>query len=169
MEIKSIEPLVAGYADAHTKLSALVKILEDELKAVKKVHIRAIKDAVVRAKERKSLLETAIKDSSSLFDDPRTRIMHGVKFGLQKQKGTIQYADEDKVIELIKKHLPEQKDLLVKPEEKLLKSGLGDLAAADLKRIGVEISGASDAVVIKVVDGDVEKLVAAMLKDDHEE
>jgi len=165
MEIKSIEPLVVGYADAHRKLSDLVKTLEDELQAVKKTHLRAIKDAVGRAKERKSVLETAIKDSSSLFDAPRTRIMHGVKFGLQKQKGTIQYADEDKVIELIKKHLPEQKDLLIKPVEKLLKAGLGDLAVVDLKRIGVSITAAGDAVLIKVVDGDVEKLVADLLKD----
>ena len=64
----------------------------------------------------------------------------------------------------IKKHLPEQADVLIRTKEAPVKEALAQLTAAELKKIGVTIEDAGDTVVIKPVDSEVDKLVDALLK-----
>ena len=167
--MQEIEILAQHYSSAQQKLADLVGELNAEMQSVKKARLRAIKNAVVIAKEKRSRLSEAVLEAKALFEKPRTRIMHGIKVGVQKQKGSITYEDEEKVISLIKKHLPEMEEVLVKSEEKLLKRSLETLPAETLQRIGVSSTDAGDEIIIKVVDGDVEKLVDALLKDDDSE
>ena len=46
------------------------------------------------------------------------------------------------------------------------KEALAELSAADLKKIGVTLTDTGYVAVIKPVDGEVDKIVAALLKPD---
>jgi len=163
-----IERLTKDYADWREQLSTRVKTLEEEINQIKRRHVPAIKKTVGAVMERQAKLKAAIEESAGLFVKPRTMILHGIKIGYQKSKGKISWADDDQVIKLIKKHFPEQADVLIKLTEKPVKDALQQLTAADLKRIGVTIDDDGDLVVIKSTDTEIDKFVEALLKDDEQ-
>jgi len=77
----------------------------------------------------------------------------------------VTFADEAATINRIRQQLPTaQAELLIKRTEKVHKPGVYDLTAADLKRLGITIDADSDEVVIKPIDGEIDKLVDALLK-----
>lgn len=164
-----IEKLTRDYADARDKLTATVQDLNDKREAIRRQYLPGIKKQVAIAKERKDRLKAAIDDSQALFKKPRTKIISGIKVGLKKAKGLIEWASESAVIKLIEKHFPEQADLLIKTTQKVLKKPLAQLTAQDLKKIGVTIHDTGDAIVIEPTDSEVDALVEALLKDDSEE
>ena len=163
-----IERLTKDYADWREQLSNAVRALEDEIGAVKRKYMPSIKKKVAAVTERQANLKAVLEDSAGLFVKPRTLILHGVKVGFQKAKGKISWEDDDQVIRLIKKHFPEQADVLIKITEKPVKDALGQLSAAELKRIGITVSETGDVVVIKSTDSEIDKLVEALLKDDDQ-
>jgi hypothetical protein len=164
-----IERLTKDYADWRVQLSEAVLVAEHEIAALKRQHVVAIKRKVEAVAERQAALKAAIEESPELFRKPRTMIIHGVKIGFQKEKGKISWDDKDQVVRLIKKHFPEQADVLIKTVEKPIRDALQQLPAADLKRIGVTIGETGDVVVIKSTDSEIDKLVNALLKEDDEE
>lgn len=163
-----IERLTKDFAEWRDQLSEAVRAATDDIAAVKRQHVVAIKRKVEAVAERQAKLKAAIEDSPELFRKPRTMIIHGIKIGFQKEKGKISWDDASQVIKLVKKHLSEQADVLIKTTEKLVKGALQQLTATDLKRIGVTIGETGDAVVIKSTDGEIDKLVDALLKEDDE-
>lgn len=164
-----IELLTKEYSDSYNKLSEKVKVLEDELESVKRRHLRYIKQFADEAIEKKSNLSAALEDSPELFVKPKSIIMHGIKIGFQKGKGKITIPDEEKTILLIKKNLPDQAEILIKQEEKLVKPALNNLTASDLKKVGLNLIESTDEVLIKSVDSDIDKIVTALLKEDVKE
>ena len=122
--LSEIETIVKTFSDAREKVSERVRSYEADLAELKKRHLRGIKQAALNATEKESVLRAAIENSPALFESPRAFTMHGVKFGFQKQKGSITFEDEDKVISLIHKNFPELADSLIKSDEKLLKTSL---------------------------------------------
>lgn len=164
-----IELLVKEYSDSYRKLSDKVQELELELGTVKRKHMRYIKDFANETLEKKSLLTAAVDESKSLFEKPKTIVLHGMKVGLQKGKGKIVVPDEEKTIMLIRKNLPDQSDILIKTEEKIIKPALENLSAGDLKKVGLNLIESTDYVVIKPTGSDVDKIVNALLKEDTKE
>lgn len=114
---------------------------------------------------RRASLEMQIDANRPLFDKPRTRIFSDIKVGLHKQKGETVFEDPARTIELIEKHFPDRLDELAPATRALSKKALSNLTAAELKKIGVEITADTDAVLIKPQDSDVEKAVSALLAD----
>lgn len=168
--MNEIEKLTEVYALARGNLAAAVEHLQARLDAVKREHLKDIRKCVALAKDAEAELRAVITGNKELFDKPRTVTLHGVKVGLQKAKGTVSWADEDAVIKRIRAQLPkDQAELLIRTEEHVHKPGVYDLAAADLKRLGIEIKGAGDVPVIKDTTGEVDKLVDALLKDQGDE
>lgn len=164
-----IEKLTKRFSEGRESLSANVRALEDEINAIKKRHLPGIKKSVAQVMERQQWLKDALEDSRALFVKPRTMIFHGVKIGFQKGKGKISWADDEQVVKLIKKHFPEQADVLIKLTEKPVKDALQNLPASDLKKIGVTIEETGDQVVIKSTDSEIDKFVDALLKDDEQQ
>jgi hypothetical protein len=164
-----IELLTKDYSESYSKLSDKVRDLNDEIDSAKRKHMRYIKSFAEDALERKSKLSNAIEDSKDLFDKPKSIVIHGMKVGLQKGKGKITVPDEEKTILLIKKNLPDQAEILVKTEEKLVKSALENLSAGDLKKVGLNIVESTDSVIIKPTGSDIDKIVTALLKEDPKE
>lgn len=166
--LEELDKLTKDYADARAKLNDTVLVLHDKTEALRRQYLPGIKKQVAIAKQRKSRLTAAIEDSPGLFGRPRTVIYYGIKIGLKKAKGLVKWASEETVIKLIRKHLPDQADLLIKTTEKVLKKPLQQLPGADLKKIGVTIQDTEDAPVIEPVDSEVDKLVKALLDEEIE-
>jgi len=152
--LAQIDGLTREFSDKRKALASHVRALEDAIAAVRLQHMPA-----------QALLHAAIDESKGLFSRPKTMILHGTKIGLQKAKGKVKFSNATNVIKLIKKHLSEKQDLLIKTTEKLLKSGIEKLSVGELKQIGCEVAETGDEIVIKPTDGDIEKLVDALLKE----
>jgi hypothetical protein len=164
--LAEIEQATKLYADNRELLILRVQELHDRIEELKREHLGDIKTAAEDTANAKGSLEALIDDSRNLFVKPRSIIISGIKVGLQKGKGGIEYEDEAAVIRLIRKHLPEeQHELLIRVVEKVIKKNLGDLDVATLKKIGVMVQGTGDVVLVKPVDSDVDKIVNAMLKE----
>lgn len=163
-----IEGLTKGYADARDSLAVTLQKLDDGIEALKRQYLPGIKVQVGIAKTWESRLSAAIDDSKELFQKPRTIVIHGVKVGLEKAKGRLDWADDQQVVKLIEKHFPEMAELLIKTRKTPVKKALQNLSAAELKKLGVTVDETSDQVVIKPVDSQIEKLVDKLLKEKDE-
>lgn len=160
---EQIEGLTKTYADAHGALADVLSEAEAEVVAARRRHMRRIKNAAEKKAQAHEALSAAIAAAPALFEKPRSRLFHGVRVGLQKGKGELKFDDAAQVVKLIRKHFPEQFDVLVKIEERPLKTPLAQLAAADLKKLGITVENTGPQVLIKVADTDLDKLLAAML------
>lgn len=163
-QITDIELRTKAFSEARAAVAAIVTELNDGIDALKRQHMGSLKRAINRMAEKHDQLKALIEANPALFAKPRTVIFHGVKVGYQKGKGAITFDDADQVIKLIRKHMPDQADVLIATAEKPAKDALAQLTAAELKRIGVSVTDASDQVVIKPTDSETDKLVDALLK-----
>lgn len=161
-----IDKLTKAFSEARQILADRVRGLEDEIQAIKRKRLPTIKTSVNAVMIRQAELKAALDESKALFMKPKTIILHGIKVGYQKAKGKISWADDAQVVRLIKKHLPDQADVLIKVTEKPIKDALINLPAADLKKIGVTVADTGDQTVIKSTDGEIDKFVDALLKDE---
>lgn len=163
-QLTDIEKRAKAFADARAEVAEIVSTLNDGIEALKRDNMPELKRAIARAAEKHDNLKGIIDANPQLFVRPRTVVMHGVKFGYGKGKGGIAFDDPAQVVKLIKKHLPDQAELLIITKESPAKEAIAQLSAADLKKIGCNIVNAGDAVVIKPTDSEVDKLVDALLK-----
>jgi hypothetical protein len=165
--LADIESLARTFSDAHGQLAAEVSAMEDEMEAIKRKRLPGIRDAVDKAANVKNALHAAIKAAPGLFVKPRTVIFHGIKLGYAKGKGKTEIADEAATLKKLEKMFPDegQRGMYLHVAVTLNKETLEELPADDLKRLGICIVGAEDKVVIKPTDSEVEKIVAALLKD----
>lgn len=164
-QLTEIEEKAKTYSKARTRLAQLIIMVNETINQVKRKHIPDIKKLVNDAVAAHAELAALLEKYPALFVKPRTVIFHGVKVGYAKQKGRIEIADEEKTILLIRKHLADQADLLIATKETVSKDALGNVSVADLKRIGCNVVADTDAVVIKPTDSEVDKVVAALLKE----
>ena len=164
-----IDTLAKDFADTRERLSETVQKLKDAQEALLRQYLPGIKKQVGIAAARKLALKNAIEDGKDLFVKPRTVIFHGIKVGLQKGKGKIEWDNDDQVLRLIEKYFPEQADVLIKTKKKPIKKALAALSAAELKKLGIEVEDTGDAVVIEPTDSQIEKLVEKLLKEKDDE
>lgn len=164
--LKDIETLTREYADSYAALTSDVEALEAAMRTFKKKALPGIKRAAERAAVAKEKLKAAIEGAPALFEKPRTRLFHGVKVGLLKGKGELRWDDPNQVVRLIRKHFPDQVEVLIRVIEAPVKPALAQLPAADLKRVGVTVVETGDQVIVKVADSDIEKMVDALFKDE---
>lgn len=163
-DLDSISKQADAFAAARALLAERVTALNDGMAQLRRQHIAGIKRALAKTVEAQAALHDLVKSSPDAFAKPKTRVFSGVKVGFQKGKGVISFPDVAAVIARIKRHLPDQADILINTTEKPVKDALAQLPAADLKKLGVTLTEAGDQVVIKPVDSDVDKLVDALLK-----
>jgi hypothetical protein len=150
-------------AGARRALGTLVQALQDGIEHMKAQHMPAIRDSIESAAVAWRELELMIERNPECFERPRTVQMHGIKFGLAKGRGGLDIEDPDRTIALIRKHLPDQADVLIATKETPVKDALLQLPASDLKRIGVNVRDTGDQVLIRPADGEVDKLVRTLV------
>ncbi len=171
-EIGEIEKLTEEFAKDRGLLADAVGELEEKINQAKRHYLPIIRKCVRRAASSREELVTAIDGAPSLFAKPKTRIFHGIKVGYRKQKGEIVVEDEPKTIRLIEKLFPGDAYEgigLLRQKVSVDKAAVAkSLAAADIKRLGITIKEDTDEIVIAPVDGDVERIVEALLKGAEE-
>lgn len=163
-----IEDATKRYSAARVVLADICGAFNQELAGAKSRYMGRLKKAVAAAKEREAELSGLIEQSTELFVRPKTVVFHGVKIGLQKAKGKLEFDDADQVLKLIRKYFPDQADVFINTTEKPAKDALAQLTAAELKRLGISVVESGDQILIKDTTGEVDKMVEALLKDEAE-
>lgn len=167
--LADLEKLTASFAHDREQVCALVNNLETELNAVRSRYLARLRKSVAAAQTSRTLLVTAVEAHPELFDKPKTQVFHGIKIGFRKGTGGIDWDDDAKVCELIRKHFPKaQAELLIKTTEKPIAKAIADLDVAELKRIGCRVESTGDVVVVKPMDSEVDKVVNALLRENAE-
>ena len=161
--IADIEIHARKASEARAELKELVGQIEEETRALRRIYQKKLLRLTEAAANAEAVLLDSVESAPGLFEKPRSVIFHGIKCGFQKGRGELVIGDADKVISLIQKHFPEQMDTLVKVTMAPVKAALAQLPVADLKRIGVQVLETGDTAYIKPMDGEVDKLVAALL------
>lgn len=165
--LNEIEALAQAYADSYHKLERAVQELEDDVRAIKRKLLPTISSLAEKSASHKTSLLTAVTESKALFKRPRSRLMSGVKVGLQKRRGQVVIDDEEATIRRIRKLLPkDQVELVVRVSESVHKPAVYDLTVEDLKRLGIKIATDTDEPIAKIAGADIEKLVDALLVDE---
>jgi phage host-nuclease inhibitor protein Gam len=163
-QLTDIEKRAKAFADARAEVSSIVTVLNDGIDALKRDNMPALKRCIAKVAERHDNLRALIDANPQLFVKPKTVVMHGVKIGFAKGKGGISFDDPAQVVKLIRKHMPEQADVLIITKESPAKDALAQLSAAELKKIGCHVVNAGEQVVIKPADSEVDKLVDTLIK-----
>lgn len=167
--MQEIETQANAYAKARTELTNIVTLINIEIDAVKKKRMCKLKKALASASESGDALLELVKESQDLFVKPKSAILHGIKLGFKKEPGKIEIGDEDQVIKLIRKHLPELADVLIVTTEKPSKKAMNNLKGDQLKKIGVTITSDTDMAFICDPSSEIDRIVNALLKGVEEE
>ena len=159
-----IDQLTKQYRDARAKLGLTVALVSEEQQAAVDRHLPNLRALTLKLDESYTALVMAIRENKALFEKPRTRILHGIKVGFAKGKGSMSWEDDAHVVRLIRKHMEQEAERLIATTEKPSKQALASLTGAELKKIGVTLDEAGDRVVVKTPDNAIEKMVDALLK-----
>lgn len=165
---ETLESAALRYRQARDRIAALLVDYQAAVNQVREPRLPALRDALMAVEAAEQILRDAVEASPpTLWQRVRTRIVHGVKVGWQKARGRVEFDDEQKVIERIRRLLPkDQAELLIRPgRESVHRPAVYDLTAADLRRLGIRIVDDCDAIVIRDQQGDIDRLVEAMLAE----
>lgn len=163
--LSTIETLTKDYAAARAVVAERVNALDAEVREIHRRKVPGIKTASAAAKDAQAKLVEAIKSAPELFMSPRTLTLNGIKVGYQKGKGKLDWEDDERVVALIRKYIPEHADVLITTTYTPSKDALRNLDVRTLVRLGVTSEDAGDNIVVRASDSDVDKLVAKILKE----
>lgn len=159
-----IENRAKAHAKARDTLNDRLMQLEEEKRRIIRKHIKSLRAAAAKFAQTRDELHIVVDANRELFKKPKTRVFEGIQVGLRKSPGKMEF-NAKKTIPAIKKELPEQKEALIKTEEKVITKAIGNLSANTAKKIGVKVIPGKDQVVIKPADSEISKLIDAWLSD----
>lgn len=167
--MQEIEKQTREFATAKRALDEIVAEIGAETEALKKQYLPRIRTVMNRVTKQHGDLYRMIMGSPEIFTKPRTQIFDGVRVGLSKGKGTLNIEDDELTMKLIRKHLPEQADTLIRTIEAPAKAAIKALDGDLMKKIGVSIEGKEDKAVIEETDAQINKILGSLLKFQVEE
>jgi hypothetical protein len=154
---------------ARTKLAWAVATIHDVIRQVQREKMPGLKKAAAEAKDAEAALLAEIRANPALFSDPRSYTVGGIKFGMRKGSGKMHWEDDETVVKLIRKHLPDQADILIRVEESPVSAALDQLDVKQLKAIGVTVEDAGDVPFAKDETSDIDQVLKALVKIDADE
>lgn len=163
--LADIEAAARQFSGERERLADRIAVVDEQIAKIKRQAMPALRRAVERAAEAEANLRALVEAAPGLFERPRTLVLHGIKVGWVKGKGVIEIADAARTVALIRKHLPDQADTLIRVTELPHRPALAQLSVADLRRLGCTVVDAGDAVVVKPMDGEVQRLIDRLLSD----
>ncbi|SBW11972.1 conserved hypothetical protein [uncultured Alphaproteobacteria bacterium] len=165
MSIERITDLCRAFAAARQDVAQEVATVQALIDAIKAKYAPEIATRTAAMAAVYDELHAVIEAEPALFAKRKTLVLFGIKVGFVKGRGRMIWKKSEQVVAAIKRLLPEQQAVLIQTKEVPVKAALNALPAADLRRIGVTIEDAGDQVVIAPQDGDLDKMVAALLGD----
>jgi hypothetical protein len=166
---ESLAGLAEEYASAVVARQALVAATRKRLAEVAAEMAPALREAIGAERGCRLALEQAVSCAPHLFDRPRTRVTHGIRYGWRTTSAVIEIPDEAATVAKIERLLPEeQQALLLRRTVRVHKPAVLDLTAADLRRLGIRQVPGEDGVIVKPLADDTDRLVDALLADAEE-
>jgi hypothetical protein len=162
--IKDIEAAAKAVAEQRDRVAACVDTIEQARAALLRDELPKLRRHMAKLAEQEQALRDKVAEAPHLFTKPRTLVLHGLKVGFEKGKGKIVFDDADAVVALIDKKLPELAEVLVITDRKPNRKAMAQLTVQQLRSLGVTVEEAGDAVVVRAVNSDIDKLVLALLK-----
>ncbi len=169
------EPEMSGLAAVDDKCQLLRKqrnLLSDtlarlngDIERARLKHIGTIRIQAAAAAQTTDELLDLVETQDALFEQQRSMTIHGIKCGFRKARGKVEYDDEAKVVMRIEQVFEDEVGVLIKTTRKPNKSALLKLAAADLKKLGVEVTGAGDETFVSDTATDIDKMVDKMITE----
>lgn len=167
---QTLEGMAAELASAVECRRALTAALRRRLLEVRDELAPALREATASERDCKAALLGAVEIAPHLFRAPRTRQSHGIKYGWQTGKPSIEIPDEAKTIKLIREKVDEaQQALLIRVSEKVDKRAVLDLTAKDLRMLGIRQLDARDTPLVTIPKDEVDRLVDALLAEAEQE
>jgi len=164
ISFSDIEAAAVQLASARKRIAEAVGALNAEIESARARHHAGVRAAALAGADAFDRLSARIQSRPDLFENPRTVVIDGIKVGFQKGKGSIEFDDEDRAMQRIRRHLPDEAEKLIGCRFFIVKNAVARLPAADIKRIGGQIVGAEDQVLIKPLDTETDRLIAAAIK-----
>lgn len=168
LELQKRAEVVSAARDA---VAANLRALEQAVEALKSERMPDIRKAARKMAREHLALKELIEAHPEMFKKPRTYVVAGIKYGLQKQPGRLTWPCDATLIKRIRTLADEgalsadQVELLINTTERPVAKALEKLDARILKRLGVTVGADTDEPLIKSVDGDVEKAINAIVKE----
>lgn len=163
---QELEGLAAEYASAITCREQLTLALRRRLQEIADEMAPALREAIGAERGCKAALLEAVTGAPELFAKPRTRTLHGIKYGWQTGKASIRIADEARTIELIRRLVvPEQHPALIVTKASVYKPGVLDLEEKTQRKLGIVQVPGQDAPLVKPITDAVDKLVDVLLAE----
>lgn len=147
--LEEIKDAAKEYAEA-ARLTKEINISMDKDMALIEAKYSEIKTKAEADEERSKqriydLLSRS--EAKALFKKPRTQEFYGVTVGFRAGQKKAEF-DQDATIKLIKAIMPERIDFLLSEKTSVVKSALKNLTPAELRDIGVIITGGEDETVV---------------------
>ena len=156
-DTSTLEAKTKEYMQHLAKLNATSEKIRKKIKSVTDRHIDELSSTLDEMKKLEAEIREETKANKHLFKKPKTRILNGIKIGFRKGKGSIVISDEENCIKKIKRYYKADIDTLIQQKESLLKSGLEQLDAKKLKKLGVTIKQAAYQVEFVVYVTDIDE------------
>ena len=163
-EMTDIDAAAAEVAEAHQALQKIASEAGAELNATRQKHVAPARAAFAKYKAKKKILETLIDRRRDLFERPKTRVLHGIKLGVKKDRGSLRFdCDDDVMVARIRAVMGERAGDFIVTTEKPVKSALTNQDEETLRKLGAELQEDVDKVHVKPAANDVEKTVQTFL------
>jgi hypothetical protein len=169
--LEDIQKRAAALSAVRDQLGDLLATMQAGIDAVKTDSMPGIRALARRVARQHNDLAALIAAHPGLFEKPRTHVVDGLKFGLQKQKGSMSWGDDEALCKRLRQLgragvlTPEQVSMCIRTKESPVAAALEKLDANVIKRLGITVAADTDAALIKSVDNEVEKAVNAVIRE----
>lgn len=160
--MRPLEEAAKFYGDARADLRSVATELEQQLAAIRDQYRDRIRALAMRAAEARLALDGRVKAAPELFEDPRSALCWGVRFGFRKQPGKVLFDDAETVCKRIAEQLPEHAGSLIRTRREPIKDGLRELTGAQLLALGVQLTADTDEAFISTPADELDKLIDAL-------
>jgi hypothetical protein len=159
-----IETLTHDYAAARESRCALLREMEVEISRFLKPKLQRYFALANAEGDKKAALLAAVAAAPELFERPRSRTLHDIKFGFRKNTGGLTWQDEEYVLRRIHKLYPaDVAAAYLHITERPNKEALESLPANELKKLGITTGDTGDVAFVKPAVNGLERFDAAIV------
>lgn len=164
--LRDIETATHHYASKRDELRAIAARCKAEVDIIRERYRAEIRAAASDAAAAHDDLANLIDHHRSLFDAPRTRLFSGIKVGLRKTPGRVDFEDPKRVLELIRRKLPDIAERLIRTKEEPNREAIKELEPRQLAAIGASLIATGDEIVISHAADEIDALIDALTAEE---
>lgn len=159
--MEQMEKLAEACRHAYDEAEKVASSLEDELEAVKAKYREQIRHAAQQVNESSSALELAVRTHKSLFKKTRSRVIHGIKFGMRKttESAKVPAKKLDQVRKTVEEKFPFLFSRLFETKYVAVTDQFKKLDEQTLNQLGLTKPKSRDEVIVGPVGSEAKKLI----------